>query len=222
MRVASLTTFAPRAAHIRPSLDSVCAQDGIDRVLLLVAACDRDQAGKTARDTRAELHVVADIGPGRKHLAAGLCEPDDIIVTFDDDHEYEPQHARTLTRWVESSDSVCGFVGHRLNGDTIDHGFAAFLSGAQGWAYRAGWLSVADVLAWGRRPDCWHSDDIYLGAIFRRSGRRVMVVPGSERNIAPRVNPGAWFVPESLRFAADRIERSATCQRIAWADLMAG
>lgn len=219
MIVAALTTMRSRVPYLRETLDSLVGQRMVDRVLLLAEPELCGLIEVVIRGCFVELHEVEDIGPGKKHLATRLCSPSDVIVTFDDDHVYEPDHASRLVYALRETDKVCGFFGCQLDGSDVREGPADFLSGAQSWAYRAGWLTADDVLEWGRHPRCWHSDDVYLGAIFRRYGRRIHVVSAPQAYFAPRANPRAFLSPDSLRFHVDRLQRGAACQRTAWADL---
>lgn len=218
MIVACLTTWEPRVAMIGPTLETVCAQRSVERVLLLVAPQVRVDAVRVAFDTRAEVFVVEDIGPGKKHLASNFCAPDDTIITFDDDYLYASDHAETLARNVAECGCVCGFQGHSIDGATVEDADADYLGGLLSWGYRARWLKPSNVLRWGRDQRTREADDVYLGAIFRRAGLRCRVVPGEYRHRRPHANIEAYLTA-ALRFHPDCYARERSCIVAAWSGL---
>jgi len=217
--VASLTTWEPRVALARPAVEAACALSGVGRVLVFVAPQVRSAAVDAVAGTRAELCVVEDIGPGKKHLASALCSPGDVVVTVDDDYCYAPDHARALVDQVERTGCVCGFQGHTRDGGTVDEGPADYLGGLCAWAYRAEWLDADEVLRWGRDPRTRDTDDVYLGAVFRRAGYAMRVVRGARRHRWPPVNFDAAFSRESLCFHPQKREREASALSAAWQGL---
>lgn len=219
MIVASLTTWEPRVALVGPAVAAACALAGVDRVIVLVAPQVRALAVPHVYGTRAELHVVEDIGPGKKHLAPDYCAPDDLLVTLDDDFCYAPDHAQALAAHVEHTGCVCGFQGHTLDGGTVDEGPADYLGGLCSWAYRAAWLDTAAVLRWGRDPRTRDTDDVYLGALFRKAGHAVRVVRGERRHRWPPVNFDAAMCRESLCYHPQKREREVSALAAAWAGL---
>ena len=219
MIVVSLTTWEPRVTLARPAVEAACALSGVGRVLVFVAPQVRPAAVGIVYGTRAELHVAEDIGSGKKHLAPDLCAPDDTIVTLDDDFCYAPDHAQVLADHTERTGCVCGFQGHTRDGGTVAEGLADYLGGLCAWAYRAAWLDTADVLRWGRDPRTRDTDDVYLGAVFRRVGRGVRVVQGAKRHRWPPMNFDAAMCRESLCYHPQKREREKSALAAAWAGL---
>lgn len=218
MIVASLTTHEPRAAFLAPTLDSILAQIGVERVVLNVhEACVPLLRGVPC-DPKVEVHVVEDIGPGKKHLAPLVCRPDDVIVTFDDDHIYRDDHTVHLVAEVIEHERVASYRGYRIDDwSPVKEGPAHALDGKTSWAYRAGWLDPQEVLRLGRRSDCWHSDDVYVGALFYRAGRQCWVATGhDQRHVWPTPNIDAYhasglqFVEQEVRDQRNRESRAAS------------
>jgi len=138
MTTAALTTTPERLPYVGPTLRSIVAQHGVEWVLLLVESDLVDDAkAATAPYEKVKVCPVPNIGPGKKHLTRCFFEPDEIVVTFDDDHCYLPDHAAQLISAVETG-SVAGFVGQRNDLSTVLEGPADWINGAQSWAYRAG------------------------------------------------------------------------------------
>lgn len=218
MIVCSMTTHAPRLPHVGAALRSALDQKIFDVVILHVDRDISSSALAIADPFGVTVHVCEDIGPGKKHLAGMVIDdPDAIVVTLDDDHRYEPGHAARLVEGVKCTDRACGFVGYRLPElSTVRSGPAAFLSGAQGWAYRARWAPPHAVLDAGRDSALWHSDDVFMGRLMADNGNGCFVVEGELKNRFPPTNPEAYLRPESLQFHPDRNARTREAVRAAW------
>lgn len=171
--IAALTTYEPRSSYIRPSIESILAQVGVDRVLLLVG---NPLVFKTVTNVLDGLDLdivqVEDIGPGKKHLASAYCGSGDTIVTFDDDKIYNSKHASALVDEMNRSGLTTGMLGFKatLPLKTVRSGVCDLLHGEVGIAYQASWLNYKNVIDFGKREECRHNDDIYLGWLFKNRG----------------------------------------------------
>ena len=215
MITGTLTTTPERLPYLANTLRSIECQVDVDRVLLLVENSLLSVADKLATDI-IEVHEVSDIGPGKKHLGPLFCEPNEIIVTFDDDHIYECDHAKKLVSTVNTG-KVAGFVGLTKEYVRVFEGRADWLNGAQGWAYLASWLPTDEVIRLGSNSSCRYSDDIYIGSIFSRKNRQRVVVPESNAYKLPSANVMAWVHSPALRFHSQRDKRDLACLKVAWA-----
>lgn len=186
--VAAVTTHEPRSPYIRPSVESILAQEGVDRVVLLVGNALVERVVKQVLSGLSlDIVQVEDIGPGKKHLAP--CDPDDTIVTFDDDKVYDPSHAQALVQEMERSGLATGALGFlaTLPLKTVRSGPCDLLHGEVGIAYRASWLDPDEVLDFGRRPECRHNDDVYVGWLLKKRGG-CNVLAAEEKILRPKSN----------------------------------
>jgi len=191
--VAAVTTHEPRSPHIRPAVESILAQVGVDRVLLLVGnPLVLKVTEQVLEGLSLDILQVEDIGPGKKHLAAAHCSSGDTVVTFDDDKVYAPGHAAALVAEMQRSGLTTGMLGFRatLPLKTVRSGPCDLLHGEVGIAYQASWLNTDDVLAFGRREECRHNDDIYLGWLFKGRGG-CNVLAADDEFLRPAANRAA-------------------------------
>ncbi len=187
--VASVATYEKRVDYIRPTVESIVAQRGVDRVLVMTGSQGvQERAREVCVGLPVECAVVNEIGPGKKHLAPLLLlEPSDIVVTFDDDRIYDPGHAEVLTSALEASDGPTGLIGYLAASPVVLvlNGPCDFLHGEYGWAYRAEWIPTLDVISCGERPELFHNDDVYLGWLLSKLGMRCYAVqnPGLRSSV---------------------------------------
>lgn len=177
--IASVATYEKRVAHIRPSVRSIREQEGVERVLVMVGSCEvQERARQICQGLEVEVVIVPEIGPGKKHLAAGVGEPaGKTVVTFDDDRIYPPGYAAALLGALGGGDRPVGLLGYRIASPLLHvlEGPCDFLHGEYGWAYRAEWVDPDEVVRLGSRPELFHNDDVYLGWLFAKAGRGCVV-----------------------------------------------
>lgn len=199
MVIVSLTTIPSRIGSIQRTLDSLRAQTLIPDSIRLYL--DRD-CGSFA-SPGIEVLRVQDKGPVTKiSPAVDYNIPGDaIIVTADDDQEYQPDWLCTLVRASEESTGAVGLAGWNaaplMAGGTFSFqrapGSADVLEGFAGVAYRRSFFA-ADILA---PPPAFHLvDDVWISSYLYRRGVDRSVVPGFRpRNLFPD-RPGIHTRPD--------------------------
>jgi hypothetical protein len=216
--VASVATYEKRAAFIAPTVQSIRSQRGVDRVLVMTGSSGvSDAVIGACRGIDVEVQIVAEIGPGKKHLAADFCEASDRVVTFDDDRVYPQGFAEALLDGFEASGmptGLYGFIAARPLAP-VGSGRCDFLHGEYGWAYDASMIQTKRVIEMGSRPELFANDDVYLGWMLANAGIRCNVVEAWELRKSVLVNAAARG-GGAMRATAGARDRFSKAMDLTW------